>query len=725
MKITRTFALLAIFVSALFGVARAHAASGPPAPTPLTPAAGSQVTVPFTLSWSAVSDPSGIVAYNWEVSPSSNLSPVIEHNSTSGQTQDTVSGLANGTYFWHVQAVSGAFVQGAWSQARSFTVTGANAGEPAAPVLNPINGGTAFHPMESFSFSWSAVPGAATYVVEASMDRNFPSLTEIKDDNIPNTSSSLILGDSIPQGTWYLRVSAVNADRIQGVPSNLDTFTLSFSAPLPPPPTLLTPANGATVPLPVNLTWTDVPNPQESGYVLEIADDSGFKNIEYIDNQITGAHWSVSSLSPGTKFWHVLSTQGDSAPDTPANTAFSATGSFIVPATPPTPVSLTLGSSDTPPGGLTENVQLQLSGPAPAGGAVVNLTSSNPSAAQVPATFTMPAGFGFDQFQFPLGLVTTPTPVTVTATLNGASASVSFTVEPPTLQALTIEPSNTITGGLPDQFGSPPVVAATLNGPAPAGGLVLNLSSNSSAASVPATVTIPAGDTSFPINIATSAVTTATPVTISATMNGNTLQAPLTLEPQQSPTAITLDATVTSGRNGTNATVTLGSPALSDNTWIALSSSNPSVASVPANVLVPKGSTTGGFFVSSTAVTTVTTVTITATGAGVTQSATLTVNPTPPQPLIAPALISPANGARLSFGKTATFTWSDISGAASYTIQVSTSSSFSSTVVNQTVTATQFATSSLPKATLFWRVRANDPAGNPGIWATALSFREN
>src|ERR1043165_4135551 len=119
--------------------------SGSPAPSPLAPANGAQVTVPFTISWSAVSDPRGIVAYNWQVSPSSTFSPVIQLNSTSGQTQDTVSGLATGTYFWRVQAVNGDFVQGAWSATRSFTVTGANAGAPGSPMLNPAKGGTAFH----------------------------------------------------------------------------------------------------------------------------------------------------------------------------------------------------------------------------------------------------------------------------------------------------------------------------------------------------------------------------------------------------------------------------------------------------------------------------------------------------------------------------------------------------------------------------------------------------
>src|SRR5215211_122309 len=122
--------------------------AGPPAPTPIAPANGAQVTVPFTISWSAVSDPRGIVAYNWRISPSSSFSPVIQLNSTSGQTQDTVSGLVNGTYYWRVQAVNGDFVQGAWSATRSFTVTGANSGAPGTPTLNPPKSGTAFHPME-------------------------------------------------------------------------------------------------------------------------------------------------------------------------------------------------------------------------------------------------------------------------------------------------------------------------------------------------------------------------------------------------------------------------------------------------------------------------------------------------------------------------------------------------------------------------------------------------
>jgi predicted phage tail protein len=280
-----------------------------------------------------VSEPRGILAYNWEVSPSSTMSPVILLNSTSGQTQDTVSGLANGTYFWHVQAVNGAFVQGAWSATQSFVVTGANASSPGSATLNAAKGGTQFHPMESITFTWSAVAGAASYSFDAATDPNFPVASKVHFDNIPNTTEVLTLGDSEPQGTWYVRVQAVNASGIAGPPSNTVTFVLSFNAPLPPPPTLLSPPNGATASLPVTFKWTDVPNPQLSGYTLEVASDSGFKNIVFLNNQITGPSYTVTSLPAGTNFWRVNSTQGDSAPGVPAVTAWSATGSFVVSST--------------------------------------------------------------------------------------------------------------------------------------------------------------------------------------------------------------------------------------------------------------------------------------------------------------------------------------------------------------------------------------------------------
>ena len=91
----------------------------PSTPTLLGPPNGASVTVPFKISWSATLSPSEINAgYNWQISRSSSFSSLVLMDSTNpATTEDTVSGLTPGTYFWRVQAAD-TTGQGAWSQAR-------------------------------------------------------------------------------------------------------------------------------------------------------------------------------------------------------------------------------------------------------------------------------------------------------------------------------------------------------------------------------------------------------------------------------------------------------------------------------------------------------------------------------------------------------------------------------------------------------------------------------
>jgi predicted phage tail protein len=80
------------------------------------------VVTPSTISWAA--PPGSVSAYNWAVSTTSSFATTALVGSTAGTvTQATVSNIANGTYFWRVQAANGATVS-PWSAVRSFTVTG-------------------------------------------------------------------------------------------------------------------------------------------------------------------------------------------------------------------------------------------------------------------------------------------------------------------------------------------------------------------------------------------------------------------------------------------------------------------------------------------------------------------------------------------------------------------------------------------------------------------------
>ena len=615
MKHRSGFTFVAVLTLIIASACMASATT--PTPGLLSPASGANVTTPVTISWSAVTDPIGITAYNWEVSTSSTFGNIVLHNSVSGQTtQDTVSGLANGTYFWRVQAVNNSLVQSAWSAGRSFKITGTGAGALGAPSLSPTKGYSTFHPLEVIVFNWSPVPGAANYVLQFSKDPSFPVATTGQFDNIPNTTFSFSTPD---EGSYFARVHAVGPNGIAGSPSNNISYTVFYSNPLPAPPSPLLPSSGSTLTLPITITWTDVPNPQPSGYELQIASDSGFKTIESDEPQLNGASRTEISLTPGQKFWRARSFQGDSSTTTAAVTNWSASGSFTVSEAPAAPVSL-VALSNPLFSGNTTNVQLQLSTAATASGSVISLTSSNPSAFPVPATVTMPANTAWMQFPIQAGQVTTSTPVTVTAKLNSGTATLNLAVLPPSIKSIQVSPV-TISGGATAS------ALITLNGLAPAGGAAVNLTSSSPAALVPAVGTVQPGNSNVTVSIPTSSVSANTLANITATWNGASANSQLTIAPQDQPATISLSPSTVSGTTGSFATVTMAAPSSIDQTF-QITNSNPNIVQVANSVVIPAGRTAGGVTITNSIVTTQTLVTISVSGGGVTRSATLTINPT-------------------------------------------------------------------------------------------------
>jgi len=177
------------------------------------------------------------------------------------------------------------------------------------------------------------------------------------------------------------------------------------------------------------------------------------------------------------------------------------------------------------------------------------------------------------------------------------------------------------------------------------------------------------------------------------------------------------------GGNTSQGTVTLTSAAPSGGAVVALSSSNANAATVPASVTVGAGASSANFTVTSHTVASAVSVTISASYSNVTRTASLTVNPLSSGPLSAPTLVGPAADSRFAPGANIMFDWSDVASAASYTLQVDDNSSFPSPfTLQQTTTASQFNTSTLPTLRMWWRVRANDASGNPGSWSSVRRF---
>src|SRR5215472_12394418 len=81
----------------------------PPVPGPPTvvgPPSGTSATEPVALSWQAPAASPG-VSFQWQVSTSPSFSTLVLATTTAPKvTSTTLSGLAPGTYYWRVQAVS-------------------------------------------------------------------------------------------------------------------------------------------------------------------------------------------------------------------------------------------------------------------------------------------------------------------------------------------------------------------------------------------------------------------------------------------------------------------------------------------------------------------------------------------------------------------------------------------------------------------------------------------
>ena len=267
-------------------------------------------------------------------------------------------------------------------------------------------------------------------------------------------------------------------------------------------------------------------------------------------------------------------------------------------------------------GGQSAAGVLTLTYPATAGGAAIALSSSDPSAA-VPATVTIPVGKTSASFMVTTSAVTVPTTVTLSAKYGTDTQTVVLTVNPVLPGSVTLVPAAVI--GSVSSVG-----IASLNAPAPAGGLTATLTSSSPDAQTPATLNFPAGTTSASFTVTTSVVSAPVTATISVSVNQSVQTATLTIQPIQISELSLSSGTVLTGKPVTGS-LALNAPAPAGGLTVAVSSSSAS-ATVPSSVSVPAGSSAATFPIATPHPGTVT---ISALLSGTTQTASLVITAAP------------------------------------------------------------------------------------------------
>jgi hypothetical protein len=344
----------------------------------------------------------------------------------------------------------------------------------------------------------------------------------------------------------------------------------------------------------VQLTWT-APSGGPYTYNVKRATISGGPYTVIARNVGTTSYLDTA-VANNTTYYYVVSAVNILGVEGPNSTEASAKP------TASTPLAGLVLHPATVVGTQYSIGTVTLQSAAPQNGQPVTLSSSSPSAASVPSSVTVPAGYLSADFAITTSPVNSDTAVTIQATAGNVTDTATLTVQAPSVKSVTFAP-NPVTGG------SSATGTVTMNAPVSTSGATVTLSASPGGlvSFSPTTVTIPGGGkeggygaTSATFSVSTSSVSSSTKVSVTASHTTNSDGAAtgtLTVNPTNmacyisnltvSPTGIVGSGTVTG-------TVTLSAAAPSGGATVLLASSDPSVT-VPPSVTVSAGSQTATF----------------------------------------------------------------------------------------------------------------------------------
>jgi hypothetical protein len=265
------------------------------------------------ISWSQVSYPvsPGMHTFKWVYAKDGSINigsdaawvdlisfpsnGIIVVNQTGlGANVFSATGLsANTKYLWKARAVNAGGAS-AWSGYWSFTTMAAI---PDSPILSsPANGATNQPP--GLSLTWNTVSNASTYRVQLSTTSSFA--TTVVDDSTLTVLTKAV-GPLTAGTTYYWRVNA-KSEGGTGAWSAYWSFTII--AP-PAAPILSSPVNlSLNQPLNLPLTWYAVSN--ASTYRVQLSTASSFSPIVVDDSTLTVLTKAIGPLTGGTTYyWRV------------------------------------------------------------------------------------------------------------------------------------------------------------------------------------------------------------------------------------------------------------------------------------------------------------------------------------------------------------------------------------------------------------------------------------
>lgn len=283
----------------------------------------STTNVSPTFVWISVT---GANEYQLQVDNDADFSSVeVDHSQASGTTF-TAPILCNGMHYWRMRVQTGTGWS-SWTPTWKFFVISPL---PNAPILvSPQNG--YLTNIQSPTFTWNGVENGNWYHIQIGKNSDFSSPEQ---DTVINVGELSYLPSPLSEGTYYWRVSALNADGNQGAWSSSRSLTIDITAPLPPE--LSMPVNNAPN-IRVTPTFYWLASNTATRYRFEYGTTAEIQTSLYSSPEISTISHTPPSMNLGTYFWHVQA--GDVAGNWSSWSPSHAIS--IIPPIPSKPVLLT------------------------------------------------------------------------------------------------------------------------------------------------------------------------------------------------------------------------------------------------------------------------------------------------------------------------------------------------------------------------------------------------
>lgn len=282
-----------------------------PTPVPLSPAAGAVVDSAPPFAWSPVA---GVDHYEFQLAADAGFnSPVLgkgnDSFATSNRRATLLKTFPNGTYYWRVRSVAANGSVSPWSTGRMFR----KSWTAAASLQAPTAGAALSFGTDALKLGWSAVPGAANYLVQVGTDPSLGSLVyhdQYDPNGIPKVqANNLAIGSALATGTYYWNVIPVDAEGNRGVGSPVASFSWLWPSTTAPKVTDLHPASEVYDP---QFAWDPVAGAAK--YQVEINSSSDFAPGSKVccDNPTIATSYTPTQVfKDNTYYWRVRAVDPD------------------------------------------------------------------------------------------------------------------------------------------------------------------------------------------------------------------------------------------------------------------------------------------------------------------------------------------------------------------------------------------------------------------------------